>query len=247
MRGGVTGLVAAVLLALAAPPVGAAQVPLPVGEADGVRIVRERGALVVVFTRRAEKLRRRVAGKRVSVLCTEFTEQGTTSGGATQRAPRRGRRIRTGDLTRGMDYCRVWLAARTVKRRGERSRRGRELLVSIPLTQAGAIYLDEEVEAFGLIGVLTFSEFAAEERNRTGFLTPAELLESLDRRRVGSAVVALAAPSESPPDESIGYYSDGARHAAAVVFSTSGKRLFVEVNGDVLHTNVAKYIFGDPE
>jgi hypothetical protein len=35
-------------------------------------------------------------------------------GGITMRAPRRGRRIRTGDLTRGMDVCEVWLEARTV-------------------------------------------------------------------------------------------------------------------------------------
>ena len=113
-------MVAALLLVLAAPSAAAAQTPLPVGEADDVRIVRERGALVVVFTQRAEKVRRRVAGKLVSVLCTEFTKKGTNSGGVTQRAPRRGRRIRTGDLTRGLDYCRVWLAARTVTRDGER-------------------------------------------------------------------------------------------------------------------------------
>ena len=34
-------------------------------------------------------------------------------------------------------------------------------------------------------------------------------------------------------------------HAAAVVVSASGKRLFLEYNGDALHTNVAEYIFGD--
>ena len=147
MRGGVTGAVTALLLALILPSAGAAQAPLPVGEADGVRIVRERGALVVVFTQRAEKLRRMVAGKFVSVLCTEFVEGGTNGGGVTQRAPRRGRRIETGDLTRGMDYCRVWLAARTVRRGRERIRRSRELVVSIPLTQTGATFLDEQTKA----------------------------------------------------------------------------------------------------
>ena len=46
-------VVAAALLVaalLAVPATAGAQAPLPVGETDGVRIVRERGALVVVFT-----------------------------------------------------------------------------------------------------------------------------------------------------------------------------------------------------
>ena len=37
-----------------------------------MRIVRERGAIVVVFTSRATRLWRRVAGKRVSVPCDEL-------------------------------------------------------------------------------------------------------------------------------------------------------------------------------
>lgn len=247
MRGGVIGVVTALLLALILPSAGAAQAPLPVGEADGVRIVRDRGALVVVFTQRAERLRRKVAGKPVSVLCTEFTADGSNGGGATQRAPKRGRRINTGDHTRGMDYCRVWLAARTVRRGGERRRRGREHIVSIPLTQAGAVYLDEQFKAIDLLGLLTVSELGAEARNRTGFLAPAQLLQLARsaRPRPPFDLVALATPSDTPPAGALGYYSDGAQHAAAVVVSASGKRLFLEFNGDVLHTNVAKYLFGD--
>jgi hypothetical protein len=245
MRGGVTAVVTALLLALVLPSAAAAQTPLPVGEADGVRIVRERGALVVVFTQRAEKLRRKVAGKLVTVDCTEFVRGGTYGGGITQRAPRRGRRIYTGDGTRGMDYCRVWLAARTVRRGGERQRRGREHIVSIPLTQEGAVYLDEQFKAIALLGLLTVAQLGAEDRNRTGFLSPAQLLQLVGnpRPRPPYALVALAAPSDTPPAGAVGYYSDGARHAAAVVVSASGKRLFLELNGDVLHTNIADHIF----
>jgi hypothetical protein len=64
----VAAAVAGVLL-VPPPSAGAQTVQLPVGEAKGVRIVRERGAIVVVFTSRATRLWRRVAGKRVSVLC----------------------------------------------------------------------------------------------------------------------------------------------------------------------------------
>ena len=231
-------VVAALLLALAVPSAGAAQTPLPVGESKGVRIVRERGALVVVFTQRAERLRRKVAGKPVSVLCTEFVPGATHGGGVTQRAPRRGRRIETGDLTRGMDYCRVWLAAR---RRG-RERISRELLVSVPLTQKGAVFLDEEATARMIAAVLTLGAFIAEDRNRTGYATPAELLEALAPGR--RPVIALAAPSDTPPAGVVGYYSDGGGHAATVGLSTQGRRLFLEVNGDVLQTNIARHLFG---
>jgi hypothetical protein len=234
--------IAAVLLTLAVPSAGAAQAPLPVGETKGVRIVRERGALVVVFTQRAERLRRKVAGKLVSLLCTEFVPAGANSGGVTQRAPRRGRRIETGDRTRGMDYCRLWLAARTVRRGRERIRRSRELLVSVPLTQEGAVFLDEEATAHTIAAVLAIGVLVAEDRNRTGFVTPAELLDALPpgQRRV----VVLGAPSDTPPAGVVGYYSDGARHAATVGLSTQGRRLFLEVNGDVLHTNIAEHLFG---
>jgi hypothetical protein len=243
MRGGATGLVMALLLVLVVPS-AAAQAPLPVGETDGVRVVRDRGGgIVVVFTQRAEKLRRKVAGKMVSVLCTEFTEDGSNEGGVTQRAPKRGRRIRTGDRTRGMDYCRIWLAARTVRRGETRTRHGRRLVVSIPLTQEGAVFLDEESKVRLIFGLLTISGFEAEDRNRTGYLSPAELLEALPQlERV--PVVALAAPSDTPPAGAVGYYSDGAQHAASVALSSSGRRLFMELNRDVLHTNVAKYVFG---
>jgi hypothetical protein len=49
MGGALTAIVAGVV-ALAVPSAGAAQSPLPVGEHNGVRIVREQGALVIVFT-----------------------------------------------------------------------------------------------------------------------------------------------------------------------------------------------------
>jgi hypothetical protein len=119
-----TGVAAAVVL-LVAPSSGLAQTPLPVGEAHGVRIVREKGALVVVFTKRAAKRYKRIAGRLVEVNCIdqqprqpgpprayaflapphpgELTEE--AGGGVTMRAPKRGRKLVTGDLTRGMDIA----------------------------------------------------------------------------------------------------------------------------------------------
>jgi hypothetical protein len=231
-----------VLLALAAPSAATAQGPLPLSATDGVRIVRERGQLVVVFAKRAERLWKRVAGRRADVHCTQVLEDGTGSGNNPVRAPKRGRRIPTGDGSRGWDYCRVWLEARTVRRDGRRRRVPRRLIASLPLTQQGTVFLDNQYNAFLLSVVLTASEFAAEDRGRDGFLTPDELMELTKTEPLAPALVVLPSPSDTPPPDTVGYYSDGAKHAAAVTVSAAGKRLFFEVNGDAVHTNVLRYL-----
>jgi hypothetical protein len=240
--------VAATLLIIA-PSAAAQTVHLPVGEADGVRIVRDHsGALVVVFRPSAARLWRRVAGRKVSVFCEKGPDPdpddpGTfisEEGGTTFRAPRRGRRLRTGDLTRGMDVCRVWLEARTVTRHGRRVRHSRELIVAVPLTQRGAVRLDERARAAALLTVL---ELAGP---RGAFALPADLVSRLPllKRPVRLSVVALSSPADTPAAGSIGYYSDGAQHAAAVLLSASGRRLFLEFDADrVIRTNVAEYLF----
>lgn len=252
-RGFVLATVVAVLLVVA-PPAAAETVQLPVGEAQGVRIVRDHGAIVVVFTPRAARLWRRVAGKRVSVLCEgrsgpdEFGIVTVEGGGTTFRAPRRGRRLRTGDLTQGMDVCRVSLEPRTVTRNGERRRYRRELIVAIPLTQEGAVRLDEKARAQALLLVLSIAAADAARRDLDGYPTSAELVASLPllTRPLKLSVVALPSASDTPPAGSIGYYSDGAHHLAAVVLSASGRRLFLEYDvDDVIRSNVVGYIYGD--
>ena len=242
-------------VALVAAPSAGAQTPqLPVGQADGVRIVRVEGAIVVVFTARAERLWRRVAGRRVSVMCEEWSEPDglgnvmVQGGGTTMRAPRRGRRIRTGDLTRGMDFCEVSLEPRTVTRNGLRVRHRRELIVAIPLTQKGAIRLDEKARARALFLLIAMAGIDAERRHLDHYPTPAELVEHVPLlpRPLKLSVVALASPSDTPPSGSIGYYSDGAQHVAAVVLSATGRRLFFEFDVDeTVRTNVIGYIYGD--
>jgi len=210
-----------------------AQAPLPVGEAHGVRVVREKGAIVVVFTRRAAKLYRRIAGRLVDVDCTdqqpgqpvpprahaflvphhpgEITEE--SSGGVRMRAPRHRRRLVTGDLTRGMDYCRVWLAPRIVRRDGARQRIQRRLIVSVPL-------------------------------KISGWPSYAQLIDQFPSgARAGLA--SLAGPADTPPAGTIGYYSDRLDHVAVATLSRSNRRLFIELEADALHTNVAGYIFNE--
>jgi hypothetical protein len=79
-----------------------------------------------------------VAGRLVSVVCTDFPPDmdgfGTfviSSGGGCYRMPKRGRRLRTGDLTRPLDHCRVAL----VRRR----QRSKEPIVAVPLGELVAL------------------------------------------------------------------------------------------------------------
>jgi hypothetical protein len=246
-----TGIAVALVL-LAAPSADAAQTTLPVGEAHGVRIVREHGAIVVVFTQDAARLYRRIAGRVVMVYCTgpvddppattgggrAFSEE--ASGGVRMRAPKRGRRLVTGDLTRGMDYCRVWLAARTVRQGGERHRIGPRLIVSVPLTQTGAVFLDEQSKAFRLVYVLLTASLVSEREHVVGWPTY-ELLRSSGYRKLVKRFVRLDGPTDTPPAGAIGYYSHG-RDVAVAILSRSGRRLFIESAGDVLSTNVGNYV-----
>lgn len=255
MRRAVTALViGAGLLVVAAPAADALTVQLPVGEAQGVRIVREQGAIVVVFTHRAERLWRRVAGRRVSVFCERWSEPDesgfsfTEGGGTVLRAPRRGRRLRTGDLTRGMDICRVSLEARTVRPNGTRVHYPRRLVVAIPLSQRGAVRLDEQARAFALLRLLTLAAVDGSRRELDGYPSSAELVALVPalRRPFNLSVVALSSPAETPPAGSIGYFGDGTRHVAAVVLSATGRRLFLEYDVDeVIRTNVLRYLYGD--
>jgi hypothetical protein len=256
MRRALGPLLAGAMLMVIAPSAGAQTVELPVGEAKGVRIVRDNlGALVVVFRPSAARLWRRVAGRRVSVLCEKGPDPDpdggfiSEEGGTTFRAPKRGRRLRTGDLTRGMDFCEVWLERRTVRRNGERLHYGRTPIVAIPLTQRGAVRLDERARARALGTLLGIAAvLPSREGEFDRYATPAELVAyvPLLRRPLRLSVVALPSPSDTPPAGSIGYYSDGAQHVAAVVLSASGRRLFFEADVDeVIRTNVLKYIYGD--
>jgi hypothetical protein len=247
-----TGIVV-ILVLLVAPSTGVAQTKLPVGEAHGVKIVRVHGAIVVVFTDRAAKRYKRIAGRVVWVNCTGPLDDepattggdraitGEAVGGVKMRAPKRGRRLVTGDLTRGMDFCRVWLAARTVRRHGERQRIRPRLIVSVPLTQAGAVFLDEQSKALHLIKILISASLVSEQEHVIGWPTY-DLLWDLGFRKLGKRFVSLESPADTPPPGAVGYYSHG-RDVAVAILSRSGRRLFIEMADDVLTTNVASYVF----
>ena len=58
-------------------------------------------------------------------------------------------------------------------------------------------------------------------------------------------LVSLAGSEDTPPARTIGYYSDRLDHVAVATLSRSNRRLFIELEADALHTNVAGYIFNE--
>lgn len=253
MAGGTTWSFATVLVALAlgslAVP-GASTASTEVGRADGVVVKQGPRGLTFVFTKRAAPLYRRIAGRRVSIRCQRFPRGGYSgSGSTTFHAPARGRVLRSGSVSDGWDYCRVWRSERRL-RSGRRTRVfPRRLIVTIPFTAAGEVFVDEQNKAFLLATVIELGEFAASGSNADRFATPDRLLEltaavstPLSKERL--PLVALSDAGETPVAGAVGYYSDGAEHAAAVVLSSAGRRLFFEVDrDDVIRTNVATYLF----
>jgi hypothetical protein len=228
----IAGLIGVALLAVPSTP--AAQVELPIGEDNGVRITKARGH--IVFTPKAAKLWRRVAGRVIVLDCIKFVPDGEQGGGAGIRVPKRGRRASTDGLATDADYCTLALPAR---RRGRRDK----VVRSIPLTQRGAVYLDEREKARELMSFLTIVGFWADERELDGWPTAEQVLARWPR--LTGYVFPLSGPEGTPPSKTLGYWSDGAAHIAVVELSRSGRRLFMEYEGDVLHTNVSGYIFRD--
>jgi hypothetical protein len=245
------------LVSLLGPSVGVAADPLPVGQADGVRVERQQDAIVIVFTKRAAPLYRRIAGKRIVVDCVRMpkTIDGVrqTSGGETAMwAPRRRRPLRPGEGSRNLDYCSVSLAARKVVRGDTTTHYARKPIVAVAITQAGAVHLDESAKA-SMLQALHMYAGARRRSGETGYLTAPELLQQTGGYlwrspywRNRPRIVALASPDDTPPPGALGFYSDGDRHVAAVIVSASGRRLFLELAPDeVLHTNVAEYGVAD--
>jgi hypothetical protein len=234
-----TGVVAALAILLT-PSTALAQTELPVGEAHGVKVVREHKAIVVVLS---AKLQKRYAGKLLVVSCTTLLEDGANLGSQGVRVPAHGRKLLTGDTTGKIDFCRVLLP----RHRHE----PRRVLVSVPLTQKGAVFIDEESKTIRMLGVLAVASIIKLDQKSDGAPTYDELLKAIPKRaRAAFArkVVALAAPTEAPPTGKIGYYSDGDEHVAVATVSALGRRLFIEYAADgVFSTNVLGYMFNERE
>jgi hypothetical protein len=207
--------------------------------------------MVVVFGKSAAPLYRKIAGRKVRVACWHLSAGGSRSdgGGLTLYAPQRGRTLHTGDLVKDWDYCSVWRPARNVRRGDSTTHYPRQLIVAIPLTQLGAVYLDEQFKAAALATLIALAQVDYREawgpfRDTASIVGDGGgMLHTLWPRRARYPLVALARADQTPPVGALGYYGDGDRHAAAVALSALGRRLFIEIDRDeVLRTNVSKHL-----
>jgi len=196
------------------------------GEEQGVTVVRSSPGHVIRFAKRAAKVYRRIAGRRVIVACStvaklggNFVVEGELS--SVIRAPRTRRSIRTLDAGES-DFCSV------------RLRGSRELVATAPLTANGRTYLDERI----WVALLDLPLLLADEG--TDVLPSIALV--VERGR--GLVVALDGPEGTPPAGKVGYWTDGVRWVTAVL-TRAGRRLFIDVERDVVRTNVLQYLIAD--
>ena len=219
--------IAAIALGVALIVPGAALAQEPGAATPGMTVRVERKGVVVSFGAQAERAYRGIRGRNVTVRCTVLGPEGGLSRvdesvSANVRAPRKRSRLRITAPARRYDLCEV---ARTD---------GRRPPLAAALTPRGGTHLDERAAAARLVGVIVLA---------TSVNPESTVWPSADRVAAISegTVVALAGPGDSPPAGKVGYFSDGA-HMAVVTPSRAGRRLFIDLNGDVTSTNVLEYI-----
>jgi hypothetical protein len=216
-------LVFAIVLSLTLLGVAQSASAQVAGEEQGVTVVRGSQGHVIRFAKRAAKVYRRIAGRRVIVGCSTVTKLGgsfVVEGGASSviRAPRTRRSIRTHDVSKS-DFCFV------------RLRRGRELVATAPITANGRTYIDERLWV-----VLMDLPFSLTDE---GTDVPPSTALVVERGR--GLIVALDGPEGTPPPGKLGYWTDGVRSVCAAL-SAAGRRLFLDIEHDVVRTNVLPYL-----
>jgi hypothetical protein len=219
-------LIAALPALLVLPQTASAQVA---GPDEGVTAAHGAHGIVIKFGKRAAKTYRRIAGRRIKIWCETVSPTGGSHGVSveggmemTARAPRKRGRIPTFDRSRA-DICVVRLR-----------KAGNEVVAAAPLTARGRTFLDE-------LGIASLISTVLEIGDDDG--TPAPAADVVAQGH--GFIVALDGPDASPPHGKAGYWTDGVRVVAAGV-SAAGRRLFIELERDVIRTNVLQYIAGDP-
>jgi len=227
--------------ALAAPGAQSAEAR---GQTRGVRARRGRRGVVVSFSGPARRLfRRSVAGRRVEVTCTRLGREGlgislTTELGETLRAPRSRPRLRTG-LRGRFDYCEIIRPAFTRRPSpGQTVRMSSTTLATDALTERGTVLLDERERAQLLSAIVTLAGISADERMQDTYPQSEPFVKKL-----GSPSVVLGDPLATPPEGKVRLLQRRPAPHRGGTLTERGRRLFIDINGDVVATNLP-YSFG---
>lgn len=242
------------LAALALLPSGSApaQAPLPAPlrlEVEGVRAsLDDERRIQVTFTRRAAKLYRSIRGRTGTLACRDVApnvgnlltrgEAGLNESTTLVDLPRRRGTVRFGDdaSSTRTDVCRLQV------KRVRTTRRAREITIltdlSLPLTQRGAVFLDERDKAIGLQVLLEVVGALAIETPE-GRYPSAETVRDAGPGGAVRAIEVLPAPDATPAAGRVGLYTDGVARATAVAVTRSGRRVFIDVDREVLSSNLS--------
>jgi hypothetical protein len=189
------------------PPAGT---PLPATTDPEITARRDGAEAVIDFTGTA---RDDLRGRRMTLACTQRDAGLTVAGfSARENAPTGGRPLRV-RVPSTSHVCTVTYGAH---------------LARVALDGAGRAQLEDALVSAALGRVLG----SAAPTAATGYATAQALSDSLQ-----GAVVALAAPTDNPPDLRVGAWSDGARKLTLAAIARTGRRLFLEVDGDLVRTN----------
>jgi hypothetical protein len=204
--------------------------PPPIFPADGLHVIHDRhGDAIVRFTGAAAlKKARAWRGKQLQVGCESVTPRSLDSGGIVAGygggKAFNGRSLRIGTIGRTRDYCVV---------RYERARTDRkEVVAVVPVTADGRAWVTDLQAVLPLLGIGEPDD------------TPAGQVPSIDAMVTAwkPLVVALPDPQAMPPAGHVGYWSDGAHHDVLAVASATGRRLFIESEGDVVRSNALGFV-----
>ncbi|MDX6717261.1 MAG: hypothetical protein QOH30_3819 [Baekduia sp.] len=201
-----------------------------VGSGDGVRARFSGRRLTMRFTGRSAAALRTVAGRRVLITCVVRPDRGLFGGAlqppvehdAVVRAPRRGATL-TATLPGTGDVCAI-------------ADDGKPVAIA-PATVAGRRWF-ADVEADKLLASLPGSLAA---QGGTAYL-PAGAIVAKGK---GDRLVTMSGPGGAVKPGHVGVWTDGARHAAVAVTSTSGRRIVLADEGDgTVRTNAFAEVLG---
>lgn len=223
-----------------------AQTPiLPTGEAKDVLIKPTGSDTVVSFHRGAAARYKVIAGRKILVTCTSLgrpagpgieVENSLTTDST---APKRRRPFRAGLDAGKRDYCEVSRARFSRRRGNRRTTYGERVIATVPLTQRGAVFLDEREKVGGLFALVTEADILA-DRRRDGRYPPASEVARQTRGRA----VALATAQDTPPAGKLGVFTNQ-KEITVAVLSATGRRLYIQLQGDQVATNVIEFFAGD--
>ena len=229
--------------ALVAPAAATAQVPTLPLEVRGVTAANGNGGSVrIVFSDAAARLYRRIAGRTLIVRCQRvdgpsgpllLREERASELEATLTVPQRRRpiRVRRRGASAGFDVC--TLVGGHLRGRRQAQRFVRTLSLAVPLTQDGAGFLHEKALGNRMVAALDLVAANGRDERYPAFDAMAGVIPRL---------VQLAAPDATPPPGRLGLFTDAAQHVTVVAVSLLGTRLFIDVNGVTLTSNVPQVV-----